>query len=76
MKADREAFFRVLLREAMELSDPMELVYPNEIPIFEKYDEFVPAELVRKGFAEGVLDMEGMKARVSEWQKFISEKAG
>ena len=40
------------------------LVYPGEVPYFDKYDELLPAELVRKGFAEGVLDIEGMRARV------------
>ena len=45
----------------------MELVYPKEVPVFEKYDEFIPAELIRKGFAHGVLDIEGMKKRVLSW---------
>jgi len=45
----------------------MELIYPKENPVFEKYDEFVPIELIRKGFALGILDIEGMKKRVSEW---------
>jgi len=40
-------------------------------PVFEKYDEFVPDELVKKGFACGVLDIEGMKKRVREWEKFL-----
>lgn len=47
--------------------DPIELVYPSEVPVFDKYDEYLPAELVRKGFAEGVLDIEGMRRRVEEW---------
>ena len=45
----------------------LELVYPGEVPVFEKYDEFVPDELVRKGFALGVLDIAGMKKRVRQW---------
>jgi ATP-dependent Lhr-like helicase len=35
--------------------------------VFEKYDEYVPEELVRKGFALGVLDVEDMKRRVRGW---------
>lgn len=35
--------------------------------MFEKYDEYVPEELVRKGFALGVLDVEDMKRRVRGW---------
>ncbi len=50
------------------LGDPIELVYPGEVPYFDRYDEFVPEELVRKGFAEGVLDTEGMKQRVLGWR--------
>ena len=45
----------------------MELVYPGEVPVFDKYDENLPEELVRKGFAEGVLDIEGMRDRVLSW---------
>ncbi|MBR2760640.1 MAG: DEAD/DEAH box helicase [Solobacterium sp.] len=64
MDADEEEFFRVIKEEAAKEIDPMSLVYPNEVPVFEKYDEFVPAELVRKGFAYGILDIEGMRQRV------------
>ncbi|MCI5905638.1 MAG: DEAD/DEAH box helicase [Oscillospiraceae bacterium] len=67
MKASREEFFAVLRETAQEEFDPMELVYPDEIPVFEKYDEFIPAELVRKGFAYGILDIEGMKERILGW---------
>ena len=67
MKADREQFIRVLKEKIQEPLDPMELVYPGEVPVFEKYDEFVPPELIRKGFACGVLDIEGMKKRIESW---------
>lgn len=67
MKASCEEFFAVLRETAQEKFDPMELVYPDEIPVFEKYDEFVPAELVRKGFAYGILDIEGMKEWILGW---------
>ena len=68
MKADEETFFEVLAAEAEKDFDPIELVYPGEVPYFDRYDEFVPEELVRKGFAEGVLDIEGMKQRVHGWR--------
>ena len=32
--------------------------------MFDKYDEYLPYELVRKGFAFGVLDIEGMRNRI------------
>ena len=62
-----QAFFEILTGAAAELGDPMDLVYPAEVPYFEKYDELVPEELVRKGFALGTLDVAGMKARVRQW---------
>ena len=67
MRADEQTFFSVVKDAAERLTDPMELLYPAEIPYFEKYDELVPTSLVRKGFAEGVLDVAGMRARVAQW---------
>lgn len=69
MRAGEKEFYTVLAEEVEKGFSPMELVYPNEVPVFDKYDEYVPAELVRKGFAFGVLDVEGMKKRVREWGK-------
>ncbi len=64
---DERAFYTVVANEAEALDDPMELIYPGEVPTFEKYDELVPELLVRKGFVEGTLDVAGMKARVAQW---------
>ena len=64
---DERAFYTVVANEAEALDDPMELIYPGEVPTFEKYDELVSELLVRKGFAEGTLDVAGMKARVAQW---------
>ena len=69
MKVSETEFYRIVAEEAEKDFDPLELVYPKEVPVFEKYDEFLPAELVRKGFALGVLDIEGMKQRVLGWSK-------
>lgn len=67
MKTDKSGFFRVLSEQLKQPLDPMELVYPDEIPIFEKYDEYIPAELVRKGFAYGILGVDEMKRRIEGW---------
>ena len=67
MKVSEEEFYRIVSEEASITFDPLELVYPKENPVLEKYDEYVPEELVRKGFALGVLDIEGMTQRVHEW---------
>ena len=67
MDAGPEEFFETLGKEASIAIDPMELVYPGEVPYFEKYDLLLPKELVRKGFAFGVLDIQGMLERVEDW---------
>lgn len=67
MKGDERLFYEVLAEQASTPFDPIELVYTGEIPVFEKYDEYVPEELIRKGFAESVLDIEGMLKRVRQW---------
>ena len=68
MKADESAFFRVLSEEIRKPVDPMELVYPKELPLFDKYDEYLPEELVKKGFALGVLDVDGLREKVLSWE--------
>ena len=67
MAASKEEFFAVLADFAENPPDAMELLYPDEVPVFEKYDDILPPELVRKGFAYGVLDLEGMISRIREW---------
>ncbi len=71
MQTDAAGFFRIVTEEADKGVEPMELVYKDEVPVFEKYDEYVPAELVRKGFAYGVLDVAGMLERVKSWKALV-----
>lgn len=73
MKVSASDFYRIMAEEAEQDFDPLELVYPNEVPNFEKYDEYVPAELVRKGFALGVLDVEGMKQSMRSWSRYVRD---
>ena len=70
MKADARTFFRVLLEEIRKPIDPLELVYPKELPLFDKYDEYLPEELVRKGFALGVLDLPGLRETILSWEPY------
>ncbi|MCB2353024.1 DEAD/DEAH box helicase [Clostridium estertheticum] len=67
MQASEDEFYQIVAEEVAKDFEPLELVYPKEVPVFEKYDEYVPDELVRKGFALGVLDIEVMKKRVLSW---------
>ncbi|MCR4633980.1 MAG: DEAD/DEAH box helicase [Erysipelotrichaceae bacterium] len=71
MEAEEEQFYRTVCEEAKADFDALELVYENEVPVFEKYDEYVPEELVRKGFAYGVLEIDTMKKRIGSWEKFL-----
>lgn len=59
-------FFKVLAEEIAKPLDPMELLYPKETPVFDKYDDLLPVELTRKGFAHGVLDVGKMVERVRQ----------
>lgn len=67
MSADAPTFYRVLKEEAAQDFDPRELLYPGEVPYFDKYDEFVPEALIRKGFAYAVLDIPTMIERINTW---------
>ncbi|HIU84083.1 MAG TPA: DEAD/DEAH box helicase [Candidatus Aphodousia gallistercoris] len=73
MAVGEEDFYRIVAEEAQKDFDPQQLLYPKEVPVFEKYDEYVPPELVRKGFALGVLDTETMKKRVIGWSSVLSD---
>lgn len=69
MKASATEFFDALASCAIDDFDPEDLLFEHEVPVFEKYDAFVPAELIRKGFARGVLDMQGAFARIADFQR-------
>ena len=69
MKVSPQDFFAVLIDEAQKEFDPMDLVYQGEVPVFEKYDEFLPPELVKKGFAYGILNIKEMKSRILGWKE-------
>jgi len=71
MKVSPQEFFAVLLEEAQKEFDPLDLVYQGEVPVFEKYDEFLPPKLVKKGFAYGILNIEEMKSRILGWKELI-----
>ena len=67
MNVSEEEFYEIVKEEINKDFDNLELIYPNENPVFEKYDEYVPKDLIQKGFANGILDVKGMKKRVNEW---------
>ena len=67
MKVSEDDFYRIVKEEIQKPFDPLELVYPKELPLFDKYDEYLPEELVRKGFAYGILDIAGMRDTILSW---------
>ena len=68
MKVTEKDFYRITAQEAEKPIEPMELVYPKELPLFDKYDEYLPEELVKKGFAYGVLEVAEMRRTVLSWK--------
>ena len=62
-------FYEIIQEEAEKPFSPIELLFPKEVPYFDKYDEYIPEELVKKGFACGVLDTAGMKEWISRIRK-------
>ena len=64
----------VMREEIGKPIDPLSLLYPNEKPIFDKYDDRLPVELTRKGFAFGVLDIESMRQRVEQMTAALDRK--
>ncbi|MBB1062548.1 DEAD/DEAH box helicase [Limosilactobacillus fastidiosus] len=61
MDASEEEFYQIIKEEAAKDFDPVDLVFENEVPVFDKYDQYIPDELIRKGFAQGVLDIKEMR---------------
>ncbi len=64
MSVSEEGFWRILRKELSRDIDPMRLLFPNEVPYFDKYDEHLPPFLVQKGFAQGVLAIAEMKEKI------------
>ena len=67
MAVSEQEFYDVLAEELDKPLDPMELVFPKEVPVFDKYDDMLPEELVKKGFAYGVLNIGEMKNCIRGW---------
>lgn len=72
MKASYEEFFSIIAEEAEKEFDPLDLVYSGEVPVFEKYDEFLPEILVKKGFSHGILGIKEMKNRIKSWKYLVN----
>lgn len=66
MDASPEEFYEELYKQAQTPFEPTDLLYDREVPVFDKYDRYVPDELVRKGFAYGVLDLPQVREYITD----------
>jgi ATP-dependent Lhr-like helicase len=64
-KGSADALERRLVSAFASLQSTDMLVSPKELPVFEKYDEYVPAELLRSAFARDRLDLCEIKSRIA-----------
>ncbi len=48
---------------------PIELVNPKELPLFEKYDEYIPGDLLRHAYSLDRLDMEEAIQRIEQMNR-------
>ena len=63
-----EEFRQWVISKHDEEIDEEDMVGETEAPQLQKYDEFVPPELLRKAFTADCLDIEEMKNEVSKWR--------
>ena len=65
MEGDGKDFCRILARLAAGGIDCNALVAPGELPVFDKYDMYVPGELLRAAYAADHLRGDEAKARIA-----------
>ena len=62
-----EAFIQKIKRDVAEGEmDCTELVFPSETPIVDKYDRYIPSELLRKAYATDRLSADEVQKRMKE----------
>ena len=68
MEAGTDFALVTALAEAVERRgiDRMALVHAGELPLYEKYDEYIPAELLRRAYAEDKLRSDEAERRILE----------
>ncbi len=69
MQNTREEFLARLAAAAAGGIDRYSLVFPSEQPLFDKYDAFIPGELLRSAYACDRLCPEEVEARIAAWTK-------
>ena len=69
-RGDAHALYEQLKRDFSVGIDTDELVGDNETPVFEKYDEYIPSELLRRAYSRERLRTDEIKKRVLDGWKF------
>lgn len=68
-RTDENHLLQQILHECSACEDPMKLLGSEEAPYLGKYDEFIAPDLVRKAFAKDGLDLKGLMASLTIFQK-------
>ncbi|MDX2100232.1 MAG: DEAD/DEAH box helicase [Leptolyngbyaceae cyanobacterium bins.59] len=73
-----KATFRNLYYEIVSIADrrlevEMDLLAPEEAPRLQKYDEFLPPELLHKAFAHDYLDLAEVRLLIQTWRQTFTE---
>jgi ATP-dependent Lhr-like helicase len=64
MDRGKRTFFSELAELLEEPVDPLKLIYPKEVPVFDKYDEYLPVTLLKKRLANDILDVTAMREKM------------
>ena len=74
-RADPKAFFSLLYDRFGKCAvSPHALVSPTELPSFDKYDKFLPGDLLRHAYAEDHLDTKEAAGRIEEMVRKTLDK--
>lgn len=72
VKGDAQTLHQALVSFAREHIESLDLVGPDEKPPSQKYDEFIPQDLLRKAFATDYLDVIGLQKAIAGWQDTLA----
>ncbi len=67
VKGDAQELHQAIGALAKEPIEPLDLIGTDEAPPPNKYDEFIPQDLLRKAFAADYLDVIGLQRAIAEW---------
>ncbi len=73
-KGSPDELIRKLGSIARSSVDAHSLMKPGETPVFEKFDEFIPSELLRSAYASDKLDVDNAKRRILEQVETLKNK--